>query len=131
MRQEAKSSFHLQTKEPNAFWKVGWMWWIIPKSRLLRKWESRGNTFFVTMWNGDTYQIQRGTYEAKYYKDQYNRRVLQIKPSNRDKKLGIYEMPGMFPKGREDFDALIEEVGATKSWVNNLLPIIKGIDKLR
>jgi hypothetical protein len=131
--QETEPSFRLEAKEPNAFWKAVSMWWLAPKRWLLREWETRGDTFFVTMWNGDRYRIQRGNYEAKYDKDQYGRRTLRIKLLDQNKKLRIAEIAPMFPNEEADFDALIAEVGATVSWGTKVLKVMRiteGIDKL-
>jgi hypothetical protein len=132
--QENQPSFRLETKEPSAFWKAMSMWWLAPKRWLLREWETRGDTFFVTMWNGDRYQIQRGRYEAKYDKDQYGRRTLRIKLLDQEKNLRIAEIIPMFPNEREDFDALLAEVGATESWGTKALKVMEvateGMDRL-
>ena len=105
------------------------MWWTTPKRDVLRKWETRGDTFFVTMWNGDHYQIQKGNYEAIYEKNSTTGlRSLQIKLPDRKKKLYIMEMVPMFPNGKKDFDALIEEVGAPEGMLSKMRWIVDLLD---
>jgi len=115
MSQELKPSFRLEARELSTFWKTAQVWPLVQKKTVLRRWETRGDTFFVTMWNGDQYQIKKGEYETKYETEPRSKvRTIQIKLPNQHKKLYIREMVPMYPNGERDFDALIAEVGASE-----------------
>lgn len=104
------------TDELNLFWKIAQMWWIIPKSRVLRVFLVTDQGIYVEMWDGQNYCLEPGTYEAKYSRCSREGDLRTIGVQTDDgQKFKIREMTPMYPNGEADYDMVVRYLGAEET----------------
>lgn len=125
--------FALEAREINAFWKIAEVWWVVRKKYILRKFVATGSTTHIAMWNGDTFELSKGCFQATYYKNPQRggERFVTIKCSD-GTKIHIQEMKSMYPNGADDFNTVIKLLGAEETWLSkatNVLRMAENIGK--